>query len=106
MVAARAPVIDLTLLDPLKSALGRLPARPDRGPPRGAAAPARRRPPVAAAPDRHGGGDRAAHLADAAADVTDLITATAAALMKLSEAISEAYFRQAEMVETEGDAPA
>jgi hypothetical protein len=26
--------------------------------------------------------------------------------MKLSEAISEAYFRQAEMVETQGDAPA
>jgi hypothetical protein len=38
--------------------------------------------------------------------VTELITATVTALMKLSEAISEAYFRQAEMVETQGDAPA
>jgi uncharacterized alpha-E superfamily protein len=48
----------------------------------------------------------ALRTADAADDVTDLITATEAALMKLSEAISEAYFRQAEMVETQGDAPA
>ena len=44
--------------------------------------------------------------ADATADVADLIASTEALLMKLSEAISEAYFRQAEMVETQGDAPA
>src|SRR5262249_29390843 len=42
-------------------ALGRLPARPDRGSSRGASALARRRPPVAAASTRDGGGNRAAH---------------------------------------------
>jgi uncharacterized alpha-E superfamily protein len=105
MVAARAPVIDLTLLDPsnprsvgfqldqIEAHLEVLPHRRADGrlsPPRQIA--------MAAA--------TALRTADATADVTDLITATAAALMKLSEAISEAYFRQAEMVETQGDAPA
>jgi uncharacterized circularly permuted ATP-grasp superfamily protein/uncharacterized alpha-E superfamily protein len=105
MVAARAPVIDLTLLDPSNprsvgfqldqieahlEVLPHLRADGRLSPPRQLA--------MAAA--------TALRTADAAADVTDLITATEAALMKLSEAISEAYFRQAEMVETQGDAPA
>ena len=37
MVAARAPVIDLVVLDPEQSALGRLPARPHRDASRGVA---------------------------------------------------------------------
>ena len=105
MVAARAPVIDLTLLDPSNprsvgfqldqieahlEVLPHLRADGRLSPPRQLA--------MAAA--------TALRTADAAADVPDLITATEAALMKLSEAISEAYFRQAEMVETQGDAPA
>ncbi len=105
MVAARAPVIDLTLLDPSNprsvgfqldqieahlEVLPHLRADGRLSPPRQLA--------MAAA--------TALRTADAAAEVTDLITATEAALMKLSEAISEAYFRQAEMVETQGDAPA
>jgi hypothetical protein len=48
----------------------------------------------------------ALRTADATADVTDLIASTEALLMKLSEAISDAYFRQAETVETQEDAPA
>ncbi len=48
----------------------------------------------------------ALRTADAIADVTDLIASTETLLMKLSEAISDAYFRQAETVETQGDAPA
>jgi uncharacterized circularly permuted ATP-grasp superfamily protein/uncharacterized alpha-E superfamily protein len=105
MVAARAPVIDLTLLDPsnprsvgfqldqIESHLEVLPhLRAD-----GRLSPPRQLAMAAAT---------ALRTADAADDVTDLITATEAALMKLSEAISEAYFRQAEMVETQGDAPA
>jgi hypothetical protein len=46
----------------------------------------------------------ALRTADAAADLTNLIIETEAALMKLSETIAEAYFRQAEMGETQGDA--
>jgi uncharacterized circularly permuted ATP-grasp superfamily protein/uncharacterized alpha-E superfamily protein len=105
MVAARAPVIDLTLLDPsnprsvgfqldqIEAHLEMLPhLRAD-----GRLSPPRQLAMAVAT---------ALRTADAAADVTDLIAATEAALMKLSEAISEAYFRQAEMVETQGDAPA
>ncbi len=105
MVPARAPVIDLTLLDPSNprsvafqldqieahlEVLPHLRADGRLSPPRQVAMAA----------------GTALRTADAAADVTDLITATEAALMKLSEAISETYFRQAEMVETQGDAPA
>jgi uncharacterized circularly permuted ATP-grasp superfamily protein/uncharacterized alpha-E superfamily protein len=105
MVAARAPVIDLTLLDPpnprsvafqldqIEAHLEVLPHLRADGrlsPPRQIA--------MAAA--------TALRTADATADVTDLVIATEAALLKLSEAISEAYFRQTEMVETQGDAPA
>ena len=105
MIAARAPVIDLTLLDPsnprsvgfqldqLEAHLEVLPHLRADGrlsPPRQFAMAA----------------GTALRTADATADVTDLIASTEALLMKLSEAISEAYFRQAEMVETQGDAPA
>jgi len=105
MIAAPAPVIDLTLLDPSNprsvgfqldqieahlEALPHLRADGRLSPPRQLA--------MAAA--------TALRTADATADVTDLIASTEALLMKLSEAISEAYFRQAEMVETKGDAPA
>jgi uncharacterized alpha-E superfamily protein len=105
MVAARAPVIDLVLLDPSNprsvafqldqieahlEALPHLRADGRLSPPRQLAMAV----------------GTALRTADAAADVTDLVRATEAALMKLSEAISEAYFRQAEMIETQGDAPA
>jgi uncharacterized circularly permuted ATP-grasp superfamily protein/uncharacterized alpha-E superfamily protein len=105
MIAARAPVIDLTLLDPSNprsvgfqldqieahlEVLPHLRADGRLSPPRQFA--------MAAA--------TALRTADATADVTDLIASTEALLMKLSEAISDAYFRQAEMVETQGDAPA
>jgi uncharacterized circularly permuted ATP-grasp superfamily protein/uncharacterized alpha-E superfamily protein len=105
MVAARAPVIDLTLLDPsnprsvgfqldqIEAHLEALPHLRRDGrlsPPRQLAMAV----------------GTALRTADAAADLTDLIIATEAALMKLSEVISEAYFRQAELVETQGDAPA
>ena len=47
----------------------------------------------------------ALRTADAGADLTNLTVETEAALMKLSETISEAYFRQAPRVgETQGDA--
>jgi uncharacterized alpha-E superfamily protein len=103
MVAARAPVIDLTLLDPsnprsvgfqldrIEAHLEVLPHRRADGrlsPPRQLA--------MAVA--------TALRTADAAADLTNLILETEAALMKLSETIAEAYFRQAETGETQGDA--
>jgi uncharacterized circularly permuted ATP-grasp superfamily protein/uncharacterized alpha-E superfamily protein len=105
MVAARAPVIDLTLLDPsnprsvafqldqIEAHLEVLPHRRADGrlsPPRQLAMAV----------------GTALRTADAGSDLTDLILATESALMKLSETISEAYFRQAEIGETMGDAPA
>jgi uncharacterized alpha-E superfamily protein len=105
MIAARAPVIDLTLLDPSNprsvgfqldqieahlEVLPHLRADGRLSPPRQFA--------MAAA--------TALRTADAAADLTDLIASTETLLMKLSEAISDAYFRQAETVETQEDAPA
>ena len=61
MVAARAPVIDLTLLDPSNPRSVAFQFDQIEGPSRSAAAHAARRPPVAAAPDRHGDRREAAH---------------------------------------------
>jgi uncharacterized circularly permuted ATP-grasp superfamily protein/uncharacterized alpha-E superfamily protein len=103
MVAARAPVIDLTLLDPSNPRsvgfqLDRIEAHLEVLPHRradGRLSPPRQ---IAMAVGT------ALRTADAAADLTNLIFETEAALMKLSETISEAYFRQAETGETQGDA--
>jgi uncharacterized circularly permuted ATP-grasp superfamily protein/uncharacterized alpha-E superfamily protein len=103
MVAARAPVIDLTLLDPSNPRsvgfqLDRIEAHLEVLPHR--RADGRLSPPRQLAMAV----GTALRTADAAADLTNLILETEAALMKLSETISEAYFRQAEIGETQGDA--
>jgi uncharacterized alpha-E superfamily protein len=103
MVPARAPVIDLTLLDPsnprsvgfqLDQIEAHLQVLPHLRADGRLSAPRQLAMAVGTA----------LRTADAAADLTNLILETEAALMKLSETISEAYFRQTEIGETQGDA--